>query len=281
MANHKQDQTAEGGATAIQAGGDIHYHTGLSISDVREICTLYLRDNFPRLQESARQIAEENVWQFGEGLEKRLSEKISTILLEKLAEPDVQASINDAVIIAARKGQAANTDILVELIIDRIKSDSSPFYDIVISEAISVAGKLTKEQISFLTAIFCARDLSLTASAIELEELFSYIGPLVEDGLTISMPKKLHTNYLGLTVFSQTFSIDIYHQLATGNYRHLGYGGAFKEGIQANIPSFFKFIDQFSTNFLTNWALTGVGQAIVSANFSRLGDKLDIADWFR
>jgi hypothetical protein len=57
---NKQNQIVADGSTAIQAAGDVYYH-GLSVMEVRELCILFLRENFPVLRKEALEIAEQNV----------------------------------------------------------------------------------------------------------------------------------------------------------------------------------------------------------------------------
>ena len=63
MLGDKQEQSADTGSTAIQAGRDVHYH-GLSVTEVRDLCVLFLRNNFPELREEARRTAEKHVKSF-------------------------------------------------------------------------------------------------------------------------------------------------------------------------------------------------------------------------
>jgi hypothetical protein len=99
-----QRQVSYSGSTALQAGRDINVQ-GLSVSEVRELCVLFLRDNFPKLQDEARRVAEEQVNVFAIGLQERLAQEAASIAFEKLSQPDVQATINDAVQACARRGQ--------------------------------------------------------------------------------------------------------------------------------------------------------------------------------
>ncbi len=111
MLGDTQEQAVEGGSTAIQAAGDVHYH-GLSIAEVRDYCTLLWRDNFPRLREEACLAAEQHVKDFASRLEARLVNDTPLISVDKFRDPDVQAAINDAVQASARNGQKANPEIL-------------------------------------------------------------------------------------------------------------------------------------------------------------------------
>ena len=91
MLGNKQDQSANAGAVAIQAGGNVNYH-GLSVAEVRELCGLFLRNNFPELREEAKRAAQQHVESFAAALEAKLVTDAATIVLNKFAEPDVQAT---------------------------------------------------------------------------------------------------------------------------------------------------------------------------------------------
>ena len=80
MLGDKQQQTTESGSTALQAGRDINIR-GLSVGEVRELCILFLRDNFPQLREEAKRTAEEQVRAFAAGLESRLANDAASIAL--------------------------------------------------------------------------------------------------------------------------------------------------------------------------------------------------------
>ncbi|MGR3087174.1 LPO_1073/Vpar_1526 family protein [Vibrio vulnificus] len=155
MLGDKQQQKVDSNSTAIQAGGNVSVtqNYGMSVSEVRELCLLFLRDNFPALRDEAIKSAEENVQKFAAELEQKIVDKSDDIVLEKFSDPDVQAAINDAVQASARKGQKANPSVLVDLITERVSGVSNDFKDIVISEAVTVVPKITKSQIAYLSFV--------------------------------------------------------------------------------------------------------------------------------
>ena len=155
MIGDKQNQNVEAEGTAIQAGGDVTVtqNKGLSVAEVKELCLLFLRDNFPSLRDEAIRAAEANVQKFAASLEQKIVEKSGEIVFEKFTDPDVQAAINDAVQASARKGEKANPSVLVDLIAERASASANDFEDIVISEAVTVVPKITKPQIAYLSFI--------------------------------------------------------------------------------------------------------------------------------
>ncbi|MFT6732513.1 MAG: hypothetical protein ACJAS9_000694 [Polaribacter sp.] len=150
MLGKNQDQHVAENSTAIQATGNVVVNNGLSVTEVKDLCLLFLRDNFPALREEALREAEVNVRAFAQELEDKIAQNSQFITLDKFKDPDVQAAINDAVQASARRGKKANTNVLVDLITQRASVSDNDFKDIVLSETFLVVPKLTKEQISYL-----------------------------------------------------------------------------------------------------------------------------------
>src|SRR5690606_31361965 len=108
------DQKVAENSTAIQATGNVTVNNGLSVAEVKELCLLFLKDNFPALREEAIREAEGNVREFAQELEQKIVQNAQFITLEKFKDPDVQAAINDAVQSSARRGKKANISVLVD-----------------------------------------------------------------------------------------------------------------------------------------------------------------------
>lgn len=281
MLGDKQQQTTESGSTAIQAGRDVNI-TGLSVSEVRELCSLYLRDNFPQLQAEARRAAEEQVRVFAAGLEARLAQDAASIAFEKFCDPDVQASINDAVQASARRGQAAHPEILSSLISERVTKKSSEYKDIVISEAIHVVPRLTGKQIALLAFVHSVRSM-VYRGLTDIRGL-EQIG---RNGLLFSSPafglsesQKRHLEYAGAASVIDIYGGDIF-EMQQGEYKHLGFkdGTALKTAIAANAPSYLRLLEQFATDNLFSVSLTSVGQAIALSHISTFIGPIDYGIW--
>lgn len=284
MLGDKQDQTVEGGSTAIQAGGNVHYH-GLSVAEVRDLCTLFLRNNFPQLREEARQTAEEYVRNFSLQLESRLVNDAASIVLDKFREPDVQAAINDAVQASARKGAAANPGLLSTLIAERVSKQSSEYKDVVISEAVKVIPKLTSPQIALLSFVHFIKSVTITGlPGVAALEPFGKAALLFSSlGFDLSDSQKQHIQYTGACSIISILGGDIYDALRTNNYSNFGLPdtASFKSAIEAQAPSFAILLNQFDKEKLFSCNLTSVGQAIAIANISNYLGKLDYSIWLK
>lgn len=284
MLGDKQDQTVEGGSTAIQAGGNVHYH-GLSVAEVRDLCTLFLRNNFPQLREEARQTAEEYVRNFSLQLESRLVNDAASIVLDKFREPDVQAAINDAVQASARKGAAANPGLLSTLIAERVSKQSSEYKDVVISEAVKVIPKLTSPQIALLSFVHFIKSVTITGlPGVAALEPFGKAALLFSSpGFDLSDSQKQHIQYTGACSIISILGGDIYDVLRTNSYSYFGLPdtASFKSAIEAQAPSFAILLSQFDKEKLFSCNLTSVGQAIAIANISNYIGKLDYSIWLK
>lgn len=284
MLNKDQKQTADGGSTAIQAGRDVHYH-GLSVSEVRELCALFLRNNFPELREEARRTAEEHVKAFATTLEARLINNATSIVLEKFKEPDVQASINDAVQASARKGLAANPNILSTLISERVAAQTNAYKDIVLSEAVQVVPRLTSEQIALISFVHFIKSVVIQglADPAGLEPYGRAAISFSSQGFGLSESQRQHLQYAGAASVNNLFGGDIYEELNKAAYKYLGFadGQTFKEALKIKAPSFSLLLDRFNSDNLFPVNLTSVGQAIAIANISNYLGKLDYTIWLQ
>lgn len=284
MLGDKQEQSAESGSTAIQAGRDVHYH-GLSVTEVRDLCVLFLRNNFPELREEARRTAEEHVKSFANTLEQKLADDAASIVLEKFREPDVQAAINDAVQASARKGAAANPVILSTLISERVARNTNDYKDIVLSEAVQVVPRLTGAQVALMSFVHFV--MSVTIQRMPNVGALEGFGQIAlhfsSPGFGLSESQKQHIQYAGAASVNNLLGGDIYDAYAKQGYAYLGFadGASLKTALAAQAPSFAKLLDQFATDNLWTVQLTSVGQAIAIANISNFIGKLDYTIWLK
>lgn len=281
MFGEKQEQSVESGSTAMQAARDINVY-GLSVSDVRELCALFLKQNFPKLREEANRVAEENVRAFGFALEERIIAHVEKIQFEKLSDPDVQAAINDAVLASARRGAAANPSVLCSLLAERMAKESDDYKDMVLSEAISVVAKLNAEQIALLSYVHFVRKVifSTAVHVAQLEEVGITGLKFSPRGFGLSASKKQHLEYVGVASNSQFFRRDIYEVLLQ-EYKGLGFvdASAFKLAVEQAAPSYAKLLEAYTAENLFFINLTSVGEAIALANIIGYIPYLDFKIW--
>lgn len=283
MLGDKQQQTTESGSTALQAGRDINI-SGLSVSEVRELCILFLRDNFPQLREEAKRTAEEQVRAFATSLETRLANEAASIAFEKFCEPDVQAAINDAVQASARRGGAANPNILSTLISERVAKNTNDYKDMVISEAVHVVPRLTGNQIALLSFVHAVRSMvyQQLPNIIALEQVGRVALTFSSPGFALSESQKQHLQYAGAASVNNILSGDIF-DIQRQEYTYLGIadGDAFKAALTTSAPSYLRLLEQFMTDKLFTINLTSVGQAIALANISNFVGNLDYTIWLK
>jgi len=200
---NKEKQTVGDNSLGVQAGNNVVIHvtnTGLTAADVREICLLLFKENFPHLKAEAVEAAKANVDAYIPILESRIKASIDKIDFQKLAEPDIQASINESVQAAAKKGEKADLGILSELVTARMRSDTPEFLSLVAEEAIRLIPRLTKQQVAFVT--LCHYLTSVKHEGLsnidQLENFAKAFFHLFKEGFAISQPNILHLEYVAL-----------------------------------------------------------------------------------
>lgn len=283
MLGDKQEQATESGSTALQAGRDIIFH-GPSVTEVRELCVLFLRDNFPKLREEAKLAAEEHVRSFAANLEDRLAKDAASIALEKFREPDVQAAINDAVQASARRGSAANPNILSTLISERVAKDTNDYKDMVLSEAVHVVPRLTGQQIALMSFVHSARSMVYRGipNIASLEQIGKVALAFSSAGFGLSESQKQHLQYAGVASVNNVLGGDIF-DIQNREYKHLGIAdaAAFKAALASDAPSYMRLLEQYAADNLYTINLTSVGQGIAIANISNFIGKLDYTVWLK
>jgi hypothetical protein len=283
MLGDKQEQVTESGSTALQAGRDINIQ-GLSVSAVRELCVLFLRDSFPKLREDAKRTAEEHVRSFANGLEQRVANDAASIAIEKFKDPDVQAAINDAVQASARRGSAANPNLLATLISERVARQSTDYKDIVLSEAVHAVSKLTPQQIALLSFVHSVRSMvyQRLPTVAGLEQVGQIAMKFCASGFGLSESQKQHLQYAGTASVNNILGGDVF-EFQSQEYKYFGIEGAapFRDALVASAPTYHKLLEQFTQDNLFAVSLTSVGQAIAIANISNYVGKLDYTIWLK
>lgn len=148
-------QKAGDQSTNIQTESII-INQGITYADVREIVLDVFRFNFIQLSQQAMDIAkaraEEITDKFLKQLERQHNEGITNA-----QDPDFQYALFTVQKEYARTGDENLGDLLVDLLVDRTKHDKRTILQIVLNESLSVAPKLTNDQIAALSIIFLVR----------------------------------------------------------------------------------------------------------------------------
>lgn len=157
MLNKDQNQEANSGATAIQAGGNISViNVGLSASEARAIALDVAKATFYELSGAAKEIASVRVEEITEKVIEKLEREFPEGL-QKAKDPDFQYALFTVQKQYARNGDKDLGDLLVDLLVDRSKQDQRDILQIVLNESLETAPKLTEAQLCNLATIFFFR----------------------------------------------------------------------------------------------------------------------------
>lgn len=287
MLNKNQDQVVTDGATAIQAGSNViiinNNSSGPTLSDIRDTCLALLRDNFPKLREEARVTAEGHVKAFADHLETTLANNVGTIIIDKLRDPDVQATINDAVQAAARKGPNANPDILANLILEKVSGDANGFRDIVYSEAVKVAPRLTREHVAYLAFVLAINEFKFqnSGSLEDLEKSYNNILFFSRPGFGLPERQIQYLQYAGAALVTGANAVTasrggVTYESVRSLYAEHGWDPA---SFRQKVPSLGELVDAYNKNKVESVSLNSVGRAIALAYMSNFMGRFDHSPW--
>lgn len=275
------NQSVNKSENVLQVSGDvaITHNYGLSVNELKSLVDIFMKENLPKLREEAAKEAAKNVSIFLQDFEKNIYEKLKSIDTEKFKDPDVQSSINDAVIEVAKKGEKIETELLTSLVIERLSGATTDYVSLVASEAIKVIGKLTPEQISFLTLAVVLMNTKTQINTL------AQLAPLANDTISLiseaplSISQKSHLEYAGCLKVNN-FLTNSALQVWKGTYEFLTPKS--DEEIRqeiSSVPVLQKLSDLFDVNQLGQISLTSVGQLIGLVNLSRKVKGLNYSNW--
>lgn len=285
MFEKQKQETGEGG-TSLQAGNDIKViqNVGLQFSEVKEIFHLLLNENFPKLRAIASQTATQNIENYLAKFEQKFVQNFDRIDVEKIKDPDVQFSFNEVVEASARKGNKVDSDVLSELIIERISKKSNDFISIVSSEAIKIVPKLTSEHINFLSLVHYLSSVvhSGVTDLRQFQQPASLIVGLTNNSFNLSRSNKQYLQFTGVLTSLSIVSND-FTEITKNNYPFLKdvANDELEKLVEQNAPSYKKLMDIYKSSEIYQITLTAIGQMIALANLKRVLGNLDYGIWIK
>lgn len=274
-----------------QAERDINIYNGLSYAEAKEIFYDLFEQNFYRLSNEAKEIADHRC--------KELIDKFLNLLMSKYPEglnqavdPDFQYDLFIAQREYARCGDPVLSDMLVRLLIERTKETERSLLQIVLNESIAVVSKLTKEELDTLTALFVIEYHSKDCKFDNISDFATYISAYIlpfwnsiknENSLFAHLPytgcgvhmwvgttgldQFLDSRYKGL-VENRT---NVINNVRTYNIRF------YIEETDSRIKPIF---DRFDMSILNHMFLTSVGIAIGYANLcNNIDEEFNLSKW--
>lgn len=268
-------QKVSEGSTALQANGDINITNGLSAADVIQIFDILFQNQFPKLQQVAKEQAIKNSKEFEAIVINDLHTNSEKIIIEKFKDPDVQALLNDALMSTARKGRKSHPDLLSRLIVEKVSAGNSDFQDIVLTEAVDIIPKLTKEHIVFICGVFILKQLVMQISFGEVLYLIERFHIQFEEdfgiNFNLSEANLNHISYTGACNINQLMGMDVVESFIV-KYKMFGCGdlkaGEFK--LKALAPATYRFLERINTPIVGGVYLTSVGRAIAITALHKL-----------
>jgi len=276
-------QEAGENSSAYQAKRDINItHQGMDYQNVKQLCLDLIHDNFPKLQEEAMKQVNENVMALASELKTEIAKKHAVTDPEKLAQPDVQAALNEAVQGAAKKGKKADLNLLASLVASRIDRGNSDLLDITIEEAIRLTPKLTREHINFLSVKHFVSNMSIQVPNVAFGHLEQFASPVLaafERNCVLSVPNIQYLAGVGVLDFNPVFGHDAY-DIQFKSYPSLSENTQeFKEKIKAQAPSLSKLLDLYEKEKFSSTNLNSFGQVIALTSLGRIFANIDLKIW--
>lgn len=167
------DMKQQGGDASqnIQVKGD--FYNGITEENARKIALDVFKANFCELSVIAAQKTMERIVEMNEKFLKKCFSEIPQFV-QKLQEPSIQLSIFDVQKEYAKTGDEELEERLLNLLIERIKSEERSLTQIILDEALHVLPKLTNEQVDVLTLAFSIIEVQ-HSSGLNLKSLIDAI----------------------------------------------------------------------------------------------------------
>ncbi|MEX5381784.1 LPO_1073/Vpar_1526 family protein [Cronobacter muytjensii] len=280
------NQSVSDGSFALQAGGSIKITTGLSAADVIQLFDVLFQNQFPKIQEVAREQAISNRRELETLVISELQKNSEKIIIDKFKDPDIQALLNDALTFAARKGKKSHPDLLSKLIVEKVSGGNSDLMEIILTEAVSVVPKLTKSQISLICVIFVLNDVQMTAIPAKnilhmLDSFHQKFEQYLGSKFDLSPTSLKHLSYTGACNYNDFMvrdTVDSYLH----KYAYFGASNAeeAKKKLGFIAPAIFRFINKINAPQIGGVNLTGVGQAIAITTLKEIA-PFDYAQWLK
>lgn len=164
----KSGQSVGDNSSAIQVTGDAHF--GNTTTEVMAICQLMVKSEMASLREDAYALVDSRAKEFGHQIAEKLSKDVDEKLRAKLADPDIQYTLNQAVVQVARKGFDAKSELLKELIVSKFKSIEEE-ENLILDHALDTTQRLTTSEIKLISLIYYFRYCHKTMHGVNITQI--------------------------------------------------------------------------------------------------------------
>lgn len=162
----RQDQSVGEGGEAYQAGQNLTVNKGLSAEQMSEIMVA-MATQLATYFSKAEATAEQRINDLRSEILEEFSSPQSEAKSEAFLDPDYQFVVREAQNSYARNGEEWLKKELVRLLSIRSSQKSGSRTAMILNEAISIAGNLTKEEYSALAVSFIINNVKIGGDSIE------------------------------------------------------------------------------------------------------------------
>ena len=110
--------------------------------------------NFPKILDKAEKQAKQNFNLWANDFVDRIKNNIHFVDLNNFADPFIQSIIAELSCVSAKRGCKLNIEILNETFINLIMNLKNDYINVLISEALSIIPKITKNQLDYIETMF-------------------------------------------------------------------------------------------------------------------------------
>ena len=282
------------GSKNTQIEKQINLYSGISYSDVKNLCISLIEKKLSEYRQEALAIAEERSNRLTETFLGKLAEEKMEYekVIEEFKNPDMQYAFVAAQKSFIRTGTPDLEKILSDLLINRLKENNRSLLQIALSEAINVVSILLPEQMHILALCFAVSRTSWPI--ISHSDLIDYIKQAMMPHVVPLVNYKLkHTPLLKHLEYTRCG----YRNLAMENIELIflkSYPYIFLEGVNNNTmkpekvkqkiiniyPESSILFDVWNNSELPSFDLTTVGIAIGASFFKQItGLQLNLSTW--
>jgi hypothetical protein len=237
-----QKQESGDSSTNLQ-GRNITINQGISYSDAKEIALDVYKANFLQLSQQAADQARARAEELTDDFLAKLK-KENEMAVAEMSTPGMQLALYEAQKQYAKIGDKNLEELLVDILVERASTPERNIYQIVLDESLTVASKLTTEQMDALTINFL---LSKTMKQlINLDAVSEYINleilPFLSE-LSDTSSCYEHLEYAGCGSFMQVSRIKPIESLFLRNYPGLFSKGFNQERFEHEIGNLDEYTE--------------------------------------
>lgn len=190
MGINNQKQSAGDNSTQVIAN-EYHNHQGIQVGDVIHIVHGLVKNELEIYQQVAELKAQSRFEEFSRSLESAIENKVAD-KIDKFSEPSMQYATRAATLGYIKSGDNDQKEMLVNLLIDRLKSDDQSTEQLLIDEAIQILPKLSPKCIAVLT-LMTFNNLKVSGHKSILESYLKKLNPIIDSVFDV---KNIDLEYL-------------------------------------------------------------------------------------